>query len=496
MQYDPGTAVTDAYGQKLMSALLATLVFVTGILSLFAFARIRNVESSRALWIPVVWLLITGSRAVSEWLVAAGFQSAATWVQSADAYLDGSPTDRNVFMVLLFAGVMVLIHRRREVAPLLGKNGPILLFFSYCALSILWSDYSFVAFKHWIKGIGDFVMIFVVLTDPKPEVALKRLLARVGFLLIPISVLFVKYYPDLGRTYNRWTWRLYVTGVTTNKNTLGMICLVFGLGFLWTFLCAYTSRGDPQRTRQLITHGALLGMVLWLLSIADSATSLACFLIAGSLLVLTHLTRITRKPSVLHLVVAIVIIVPLFALFLDSGGDLVQSVGRDPTLTGRREIWHVVEDLTANPLLGTGYESFWLGDRLQKIWSVMPGIQEAHNGYLEVFLNLGWIGIALLSMLIVTGYRNIMLALKRGEDAASLKLAYFVVGLVYSLSEAGFRMMLPVWFFFLFAVTYVRDAAVPEVSPFDDVNHQLSAWESQISHELGVGFCKENIEAV
>ena len=76
---------------------------------------------------------------------------------------------------------------------------PILIFFPYCALSILWADYPLVAFKHWNKGIGDLVMVLVVLTDPEPAAAFKRLLSRLGFVLLPLSILFIKYYPSIGR---------------------------------------------------------------------------------------------------------------------------------------------------------------------------------------------------------------------------------------------------------------------------------------------------------
>jgi O-antigen ligase len=98
---------------------------------------------------------------------------------------------------------------------------------------------------------------------------------------------------------------------------------------------------------------------------------------------------------------------------------------------------------------GWGFESFWLGERLDKIWKLYKGLNEAHNGYLEIFLNLGWIGLTLLGVVIVTGYRNVALALRRDPDAGSLKLAYYVVGLVYSFTEAGFRTLTPIWIGFL-----------------------------------------------
>ena len=58
-------------------------------------------------------------------------------------------------MFLLFAALAVVVGRVDKVAPLLRRNVPILLFFFYCAVSILWSDFPFVALKRWTKSLGD-----------------------------------------------------------------------------------------------------------------------------------------------------------------------------------------------------------------------------------------------------------------------------------------------------------------------------------------------------
>src|SRR5437667_6573062 len=176
-----------------MAPLTATVVFAVGMLGLFALDRDRKARTSKALWIPVVWLSISGSRTVSEWLGTMGFAS-GTALNSPDQLLDGSPLDRNIWMGLIALALLVLLGRRKKVGTLLRANGPLLLFYSYCAVSTVWSDYPGVAFKRWIKALGDLMMVLVVLTDPDRSTAIKRLLARVGFLLVPVSILLIKYY--------------------------------------------------------------------------------------------------------------------------------------------------------------------------------------------------------------------------------------------------------------------------------------------------------------
>jgi O-antigen ligase len=464
---------------------IATIVYVLAIAGLFVLNRDPKARTSKALWIPVVWFLIVGSRDVSLWLSAFGIGGGGTYLDVSEQYLEGNPIDRAVFTGLLVLGLIVLVGRGQRVMSILRTNMPIVMFFLYAGMSTLWSDYPGVAMKRWIKALGDVVMVMVVLTDTDRLAAIKRLLARVAFLLIPVSVLLIKYYPDIGAGYNIHHWTRVLVGVTTHKNFLGVICLIFGLGCEWRFLAAYQARKGKQRTRQLIAHGALLVMVLWLLLSANSMTSLACFLLAGGLLAATRLRVVARRPSAVHLLVAAVVLVSFSTLFLGVGGSALETMGRDASLTGRTGIWNLTLSLSGNPLIGTGYESFWLGKRLATVWITMEGIQEAHNGYLEVFLNLGWIGVTLLATVMVTGYRNVLAEFRRDPDVGRLKLAYFVVGVVYNFTEAGFRMLNPIWSMFLLATMAVPKARVA-ARPSLGSEKEDAKGEPQIEHEVCV----------
>jgi len=471
---------------------IARIVFAIGVAGLFLLDRDKEARTSRALWLPVFWLLINASRPVSMWLTS----ESVTQMQNPDQYLEGNPLDRFVYSALLLSGLVVLIMRMTRLSKLLQRNLPIVLFFVYGALSVLWSDYTEVSFKRWIKALGDLVMILIVLTDFDPYAALKRLVSRVGFILIPASVLLIKYFPALGRTYNIWTWEPQYVGVADHKNTLGMICMVFGLGFVWRFMMAYRDRQDERRTKRLVTYGVLLAMVVWLLLTANSTTSLACFVLGAALLLVTTIRRVTRTPALVTLVVASLLFCVVFALLLDSGGGLVGALGKDPTLTGRTDIWKLVLSMNNNPVLGTGFESFWLGERAQRIWSMYyfhP--TQAHNGYIEVYLELGWLGIFLLVAIIVAGYRNALSTFAANQDAGRIRIAYIAIGLVYNVTEAGFRMTAPTWFFFLLSAV-VAPAVAVEAAPTSlavDSSGEIKKWRSE--HD-SVSASRRRIEAV
>lgn len=440
------------------------------IVGLFWLDRDEKAKSSMTNWIPVVWLWIVCSRSMGQWL------HIGAPVESVDQVMDGSPVDRLVFACLLAIGLIVLFNRTRQVGRLLRANGPIVFFFLYCALSLLWSDFPALAFKRWIKALGDLVMVLIVLTDHDPLAAFKRVWARLAYILIPLSILFIKYFPDLGMSYNFWTGGPTYTGVTTNKNTLGAICLCFGLAALWRFITVCANKEVTGRIRQMIATAIILAMVLRLFQLMDSMTSFSCFLMASVLILATNNRAVSRRPVVVHLVMAAMLAVSVSVLFLGIGPGVLKTIGRNPTLTDRTELWAQLLNLVQNPFLGTGFESFWLGPRLQELWRLNTWKpNQAHNGYLEVFLNLGWVGVALLMVVLAAGYRTALRAWRNNDSAGSLRLAYFFVGLVFNFTEAAFfRMQAAEWLFFLFAIV-----SVPAVSQSTTRSLARSAFQPQ-----------------
>ncbi|MGA7555918.1 MAG: O-antigen ligase family protein [Candidatus Acidiferrales bacterium] len=429
-----------------MSPSLATLAYVCGIASLFFLDRDNSVRTSKALWIPVIWLWIVGSRAVSVWL---GLEAAdATNVQ-----LD-SPVDRYCYLALLVVGLIVLIHRGGKTFSQLQANWPILFYCAFCLVSVTWSDFPDVALKRWIKASGDLVMVLIIITDGEPKRALERVLSRVGFILLPTSVLLIKYFPSLGRGFSPWDGTPWNTGVTTNKNSLGVIVLVLTLGIVWRVLTLLRSKGQPNRGRHLLAQVTILCFGVALLVLANSATSRACFALGALLMLATSLPALRSRPRAVHALILIMVLTAGLTMLFGGGASIAHALGRKADLTGRTEIWDALIPMVPNPVFGAGFESFWLGSRLLQVRAAFLGnpLNEAHNGYLEVYLNLGWIGVGLIAWILISGYRRAAAAFRLDPQFCSLLLADVAAGAVYNITEAGFRMLCPNWIFLLFAV--------------------------------------------
>src|SRR4051812_34318557 len=116
-----------------MSGTLALLLAVIGIAGLFFLDRDKSVRTSWALWLPVFWVCIVGSRPVSVWLGITPPNLPASEMA------EGSPVDRFVFQIILALGIIVLLVRKRRPISLLKANLLILTYFGYCLLAVLWS---------------------------------------------------------------------------------------------------------------------------------------------------------------------------------------------------------------------------------------------------------------------------------------------------------------------------------------------------------------------
>ena len=109
--------------------------------------------------------------------------------------------------------------------------------------------------------------------------------------------------------------------------------------------------------------------------------------------------------------------------------------GHESTLMGRMELWRDCLAVHTNPIFGVGFESFWLGDRLHLVKGGRPWTpNEAHNGYLETYLNLGLVGLFMLFGLIIATFRKIRLDLFQNPDWGRFEFG-FLAAIVFLNSD-------------------------------------------------------------
>jgi exopolysaccharide production protein ExoQ len=409
-------------------ALLMCSVFV---LALLWVERKQSPRVSPALWLPTIWMLCIASKPLGVWL----------GMPAEDAET-GSPLDRVFLSGLLCLGLIILLMRLPAVIKVLQEHVWLLLLIGYMLLSVLWSDIPFVSLKRWTRELLALIMAFLVLSERQPRAALESILRKTVYILIPFSLLLIKYFPDeYGASYNRWTGTTMWVGVTLQKNSLGRLCIIATFFLIWAlFKDGKLLTGLEGKYRKL-ADGLVLCLALWLLKGPPGvypATAIAALAAGlGAYSALLWMKKRNRFPGagvvagVILLGIAYGAVTPFVGG--SSVGSLSSAFGRDTTLTGRTDIWvGLTQAAREHPLLGHGFGSFWTTEH-QEAYT----IDEAHNGYLEVFLELGLIGVLLLSLFFVAcGLRGRRL-LAYDFDLASLLLCFVVMAVVHNVAESS-----------------------------------------------------------
>ena len=419
---------------------LALLIFLAFILWLFSLERKRRTGVSSALWIPILWVFIIASRPVSQWLHP-GAPAVGT-------DLDGSPVDRIFYFGMIIAGYVVLSRRRLDWAAVFRQNRWLFLFYGYLLLTTFWSAHPFVSFKRLFKDFGNVIMILVILTETNPSAAVKSMLSRCTYLLLPLSVLFIQYYPELGRAYIPFVWEPTFTGVTTDKNTLGEVLFIFGLFLIWegSELWARNRRGNKRQ--DIIAWILVVSMDFWLLWKAHSSTSLGCFIFGSAILLALRTPFLQRKAG--HLGIYCVLLIGSLLVLngvFNLGQFFMEGLGRDATLTGRTEIWDRVLRSHTNSIFGEGFWIYWDSDMSANLFPEyyfrMP---QSHNGYIEMYLDGGFIAVTFLVGLAGSFLGKAKKDILQGNSFGALFLAFVLMALVYNYTEAAFARLTLVWF--------------------------------------------------
>lgn len=405
---------------------------------------------SASLWIPTIWVGILVSRPVSGWLGGVG---------GATDTLEGSPIDRLIFFGLIVAAFVTVSRRSLPWSVVISKQWPLFLFYFYLLISVLWAESSFVSSKRWFKEFGNIVVLLVILTEVNPLQALRTVFVRCGYVMIPLSIIYIRWFPNLGRRYSGHTGEVMAIGVADQKNSLGALVLVCGLVLVWDWL----ERWRPGITRlskfDRYLPLAYLIMGAYLLRLSDSKTSIVCLILGTCILVATRFPLFRKRIGRFggYTLGSMAIFYVLDSLFGITDW-LVSSMGRNMTFTGRTDVWRELLALRTDPVFGLGFCSIW-SDR--SILSRLPEwvAMSAHNGYLEMYLDGGAIAVFLLLLMLLAAALRINRELSVSGNYALFRFTVLLVMIIANFSESHFGRMSPLGFLFLFAAIDIPPSA-------------------------------------
>jgi len=414
--------------------------------------------------VPFVWLFIISTRALSNWIDLTPQDGSVV-----DPGVSGSPVDRGLLTLLIILGLFILGRRIGQTKRILRRNKWMIALFVYMVWSITWSNFPAISIRRSVRSMGTLVMVLVVLTEQDSLGAIRALLRRLYFVHIPLSIVVIKYFRNIGVAY---TWNgveeMWI-GLAVHKNNLGQVAMCSGLVATWASFQTWTRKLPAWDL-------LLLGLTMWVLAgskNSHSSTAILGFTVGVVVLVALQLIK-TRPKSAKRIVLAGLMVLaaaaPLLYVGLKTLGTsptalILEATGRDATFTGRTGLWtDVLNNAAKNPLLGVGLGAFWVGPigyamyPLENWSSVTPGWRpgQAHNGYVDVYVDLGVVGLGLVLLVVASAFDGALDDLKKEFEVGRLRLTLLVSILVTNITESSLlKGTHSLWFLFLLVAVNV-----------------------------------------
>ena len=339
---------------------------------------------------------------------------------------DYSPV-RRLYLIVYLLTIALVSLRWKKILYTLLQNKYLLVLLLLVPLSTLWSVDPATTINASIAMIGSSLMGVYLASRYTLREQLRILRITFGLVLV-VSLLFVLFLPHYGIMggIHSGAWR----GVSTHKNGFGQLMVFTSTLF---FVLANT-----QRPKWLYWLGFALAFTSIIFS--NSGGALLNFVIATSLAIGTRFFCLSKNRFILLLIAFILVGCSLSVWLPEIFATTLGAVGKDTTLTGRTDLWpYAIDKIIERPWLGYGYNAFWNGldgESAYIIRAVRWDTPNAHNGFLDLWLQVGFIGLFIyIAALWEMFFKAALLTRITQSWEQNWILAFLVLSIISNLSE-------------------------------------------------------------
>src|SRR5580704_217696 len=329
----------------------------------------------------------------------------------------------------IYVGVIILWSRHcKGSLKRLWNERAIVVLVSLAIVSAVWSDSSSTTLRRSFALVGTCLIALYFAVRFTIREQLKLLVWACG-ICVAFSLVFGLFH--WGRSVDDLEGAWY--GVYTQRNALGsMMALSVLLLLLWAKI--------QRASRWVCWIFAAAAFTLIILS--GSLTSLIVFFVLLASFPMIRFLRHSQKPGTV-IVIATLCVVGIVLWSGASWDTSAEAMGRDPSLTGRTELWATSALIGLDrPWLGYGYNAFWLGIDGQSadVWKAVGwAAPNAHNGLLEIWLDLGTIGVAVAVFSLGSSLRKAFHLVRETRAMEfAWPLLFLIVLIVLNLTESAF----------------------------------------------------------
>jgi len=354
--------------------------------------------------------------------------------------LKGDSLMQGIWIILYLIGMVLIIRDRENFLTALKDNIVLVVLITYILISFLWSSFPELSLRRSI-ALTLTAAMGVYLGARRDFETILALLARVYGFIVILCLVTILITPDYGTYYMEYGVREW-KGIFSNKNCLGYNMFLSFMVWAWAF-----TSGTFRRATALF----FLGVSTVLLLLSNSMTSILIFL---AIMFAYTLYAVSRYDREIFLGIASITAALFFyasVSFLTYLADhslsdfFVNFLGRDITLTARTIIWESVwRDILKMFWFGYGQDGYWAGTGQSFAFLVQEinpiELSGAHNGFLEVWLNIGLTGVVLLLVYyFLTASRVLKLTrVNRSEALTAFIILFITAFTTYNFAENHF----------------------------------------------------------
>jgi exopolysaccharide production protein ExoQ len=337
------------------------------------------------------------------------------------------------FLILYWKGFIYVITR----SPLHFFLLAIVIF------SLLWSE-DLSSSLTYLRGLIRIYFLAIYLAMRYSLREQIRLIAWALGVAALLSMLFSAFIPGYihqsPELVNMWS------GIYGHKNELGYM-------MAWSAGVFFHLALSSHRYRWLMW--GLCGISVCLIILSRSTTSLTILLTMILLLPsYKFLKKTNYKLQVIMMTSALMLLIVSSVFLFNNAEIVVGTSGKDLTFNGRSDLWElVVSKILERPWLGYGFSGFWTSNAASNLRATYDWASNAHNGFLELLLELGLLGFLTFAAgfvrFFVMALNRIISVAKKPEDYWPMQILVIIV--IVNFSEA--RLLTPSWNWLMYLTT-------------------------------------------
>ncbi|MCP6758400.1 MAG: O-antigen ligase family protein [Fischerella sp. CENA71] len=359
--------------------------------------------------------------------------------------------DNSLVLALFFVNYIVtfllLVLRWKKVVYVLSKDRYMWVLAGFVILSIFWTANPSKSLSRIIAFTGTTMFGLYLATRYTMKEQLKLLAWTFGITIVS-SFLFAVALPKFGIMggIHAGKWR----GIYNHKNVLGKYMALSTIIF-----CILAT--SLRKNRWLLWLGCSLSILLLLLSTAK--TSLINCIIVLAAFPAFGILKWNLDFKIPGLLGIVAIGSSLYFWLTSNAEAFLGSLGKDTTLTGRADLWPLVlHQIWTRPWFGYGFGGFWNGleGESSELWYASGWTPpNAHNGFLDVWLQLGIFGLFLLAITFFATAIRALLYMPYAEKNTWLwPLLYLTYLVLASLGESSLMVQNDLFWVIYVAIVY------------------------------------------